>query len=376
MNSSIDPIFNSYKVKFNIMNELFESNNIKFSTNKKVNVFINLDSLIRTLTSENILRYLVNSNNENYLFQTRNFISNIFNLAAHYRRYFSARHIYSDIYLYMTFPFKKDEMDSDVYIPEYRKDYSYLLNKPSASVLTQTIIDSITMAQIIDDYIEGVYLITTNKMETSLIPGIINDKLSDTESDNLLITKDKYEYQYSNMGYTILRPKLGDESYIITQDNLMETLKKEFKVKNDKNISPSSYSFILCLLGDKFRNIPKMNKCGVSTLFNIISKSIDKNIINKSNNSIQVLSRLFKGENQMRCFNNFMVTDIKMQLKLLSMIDPIRIKNQLIDKFDNNSLLRLDVLFQDTPINIEDLTEALKFKYSTFKNNNIGFEWR
>src|SRR5574344_189362 len=99
MNSSIDPIFNSYKVKFNIMNELFESNNIKFSTNKKVNVFINLDSLIRTLTSENILRYLVNSNNENYLFQTRNFISNIFNLAAHYRRYFSARHIYSDIYL-------------------------------------------------------------------------------------------------------------------------------------------------------------------------------------------------------------------------------------------------------------------------------------
>ena len=376
MNSSIDPIFNSYKVKFNIMNELFESNNIKFSTNKKVNVFINLDSLIRTLTSENILRYLVNSNNENYLFQTRNFISNIFNLAAHYRRYFSARHIYSDIYLYMTFPFKKDEMDSDVYIPEYRKDYSYLLNKPSASVLTQTVIDSITMAQIIDDYIEGVYLITTNKMETSLIPGIINDKLSDTESDNLLITKDKYEYQYSNMGYTILRPKLGDESYIITQDNLMETLKKEFKVKNDKNISPSFYSFILCLLGDKFRNIPKMNKCGVSTLFNIISKSIDKNIINKSNNSIQVLSRLFKGENQMRCFNNFMVTDIKMQLKLLSMIDPIRIKNQLIDKFDNNSLLRLDVLFQDTPINIEDLTEALKFKYSTFKNNNIGFEWR
>ena len=86
MNSSIDPIFNSYKVKFNIMNELFESNNIKFSTNKKVNVFINLDSLIRTLTSENILRCLVNSNNENYLFQTRNFISNIFNLAADYTR--------------------------------------------------------------------------------------------------------------------------------------------------------------------------------------------------------------------------------------------------------------------------------------------------
>ena len=71
MNSSIDPIFNSYKVKFNIMNELFESNNIKFSTNKKVNVFINLDSLIRTLTSENILRCLVNSNNENYLFKRK-----------------------------------------------------------------------------------------------------------------------------------------------------------------------------------------------------------------------------------------------------------------------------------------------------------------
>ena len=192
MNSSIDPIFNSYKVKFNIMNELFDSNNIKFSTNKKVNVFINLDSLIRTLTSENILHCLVSSNNEKYLFQTRNFISNIFNLAAHYRRYFSARHIYSDIYLYMTFPFKKDEMDSDIYIPEYRKDYSYLLNKPSASVLTQTIIDAISMAQIIDDYIEGVYLITTNKMETSLIPGIINDKLSEIETDNLIITKDKY----------------------------------------------------------------------------------------------------------------------------------------------------------------------------------------
>ena len=79
MNSSIDPIFNSYKVKFNIMNELFESNNIKFSTNKKVNVFINLESLIRTLTSENILRYLVNSNNENDLCQTKNLISNIFN---------------------------------------------------------------------------------------------------------------------------------------------------------------------------------------------------------------------------------------------------------------------------------------------------------
>ena len=87
MNSSIDPIFNSYKVKFNIMNELFESNDIKFSTNKKVS--FSILNLGRCLTSENILRCLVNSNNENYLFQTRNFISNIFNLAAHYRRYFS-----------------------------------------------------------------------------------------------------------------------------------------------------------------------------------------------------------------------------------------------------------------------------------------------
>ena len=48
MNSALDPLFNGLKVKYDLLDDIFRKNDITIKS-KDVNIFIDLDSLFRSI---------------------------------------------------------------------------------------------------------------------------------------------------------------------------------------------------------------------------------------------------------------------------------------------------------------------------------------
>ena len=92
----MDPLFNMFKIRFTILDNIISSNN-DIKPDDKINVFINVESILKLFMNIKMEEYLRVSNEERVL----EFISNLINLAAHYRLYFSKNKLYSRVYLIM-----------------------------------------------------------------------------------------------------------------------------------------------------------------------------------------------------------------------------------------------------------------------------------
>lgn len=77
----MDALFNMFKVKFDKLDELISKHCTELTRDSRVNLFINLEPIIKKLAGANIEDYLkVRTEEKSY-----EMISNIINLASHYR---------------------------------------------------------------------------------------------------------------------------------------------------------------------------------------------------------------------------------------------------------------------------------------------------
>lgn len=349
----MEAIFNMFKVKFTKLDELLTEHCKDITRDSKVNVFINLESLIKNLACPGVEDYLRLKNNE----RTFEMISCIINVAAHYRWFFTKNKLYSRVFLYMNYPFKTYQKNRIVN-PDYRSYYQEKYTKnPNYFILTDVLNEAIPFTKIILEYIEGVYFIQSEHMESSLIPYVITKESGDNYI-NLLVTKDNYEYQYVNKDFYIIRPK-QDESYIVTKDNLFDHFKKELKVESDLTVDSRYFPFIFSLLGDKNRNIEKIKRIGIANILKTINKALKENIICKDVFNINILSEIIKDEYRPLLLNNFYCVDLDIQQQMLNIKDTYTITSQLVDKFDNEHLKRInDEYFKEYPIYLLEMLEA------------------
>jgi hypothetical protein len=283
----MEVIFNLFKVKYTKLDELLSKYCTNVDPHSLVKVFINIEPIIRKLSSSNIEEYLRVKTEE----RSFDMISNIINLASHYRLFFTKNKLYSKVYLYVSYPFSKSFFKNRLIIPEYRSYYEHKYSKnPNHFVLSEVLTSAIPFTKIILEYIEGVYLIQSEHIESSLIPHIITNN-QEEKSINFIISTDKYDYQYANKNFYIIRPKQND-SYIVTKDNIIENLKYEEKVLSDINVDSRYYTFILSLLGDKYRNIEKIKRVGLANIIKMINKALKENIISDDVFNINILSNL------------------------------------------------------------------------------------
>lgn len=355
----MDVIFNLFKIKYTKLDELLTKHCTTLKPNSNINLFINFESLMKKLYNSNIMEYLkVCKNKEEEI------ISNIINLAAHYRLFFSKNKIYSKIYFYMGFPFKS-HYKNKLINPDYRKLYNEKYSKGNEIfVFSELLNNTIPIVKIIFEYIEGVYFINSNLIEPSLIPYIIT-KDSMNNTFNLILSKEKYDYQYVNKDFYLLNPK-QENSYIIDSQNIIENVKIDNKVYNDLTVSSKYLSFILSLLGDKYRNIEKIKSIGLSGVIKSINKAIEQNKIGENVFNINILSNIIKEEYRKDLLNNFYCTDIDTQYSMLNIKDIYSITEQLIDKFDNVQLKKLnDQYFINSPIYLMELMSGNKLKNQT-----------
>ena len=350
--SVLDLYFNMFKIKYSKLDELLV--NIPFDKGEEIIIFINLESILKKITS-------TITDRENMLVSSkRNIIltSCVFNLIAHYRYYFYKKSICSRIYVY-----GPESIDMNYLNREYNKDYRthmMLLNTEQTTSIGKTYEDSIKMIKTMLNYVEGVNFITSGIIEPSVIPLIITNYLKTDNKKNFIITDDRYDYQYIKDYFMILKPRM-EKSIVIDHGNIMEVLKERTKCNNIPNPEINFLPFIISILGDKYRNIDKIKGMGISRIFKEIDKGLKNNLVTNDINNINSLSCLINETYHNDFLINYMTTSIYEQYKKLSDVELKYITNQIIDKYDGGYMKVVNnEYFIDNPLNIIEINSGIK----------------
>lgn len=348
-----DSLFNMYKIKYVDLKELIIGNCKELKSNSTINVFINLEMIIRKMTNPNILNYMNTSKVDKY----KDVIAQVINLIAHYRKFFTGNRHKNNIYLYMGYPFNNNYDNTDI-LSTYRNSYCNKFTKETnVGYLTITLNNSIPIIRDICEYIQGVNIVYSNSIEPSLIPYTIYDKFNKADV-NLILTNDIYDFQYVNIdSFYCIRIGKGYH-YIVNKDNCIERLKMEEKIYNSNlnKVTSNQLSFVLSLIGNKKRDIPKIPKIGLSTALKLIQEGIDKNIISQDTSNFNILCELIPSAIIDKVAGNYLVTDIFNQYNNHSNGYFKYVRDFIIDRFDNASLRELsDKYFIETPLMVEEL---------------------
>lgn len=344
--------FNMFKIRYLLMDELLKE--IEFEDGEEINVFINIENVLKKITStiedkEN----MITGPKRNLLLT-----SCVFNLIAHYRNYFNKKKVCSKVYLYG--PEDEDvNYVNKVYNSSFRSN-SPLLNRDKTTSIGNTYKNSIKMMKTILSYVEGVYFITTGIIEPSLLPHIVVNDVDKNNKKNFMISDDRYEYQYTQQDFYILKPRL-EKSILISKDNVMDVIKYKTKCTNVENPDINFLPFIISVLGDQYRNIDKIKRMGVSSIYKVINKGIDNNIINSSVSNINSLLQVIEEKNHNDVTINYLTTSINEQYKRTNSADIRYIKSQIFDKYDSGYLNELnEEYFMEFPLSVIEINRGIK----------------
>lgn len=319
----LEMLCNTCKVKFEYMDNLGVYSNIKHHINTKI--FINLDMVIKKIFTDDVETEIrsMNKNDAALLI-----LSNIINIAQHYRLYFLQYKQECEVYLYRNYPYGTYEnMDIN---NRYREDYFFnVYQNINYTGIRKAIDKGEEVLEIIIKYIENVYLCNTSSFDSSIIPYIIYRNKS-KDCNWIIVSNDKYDYQYINYGFSIIHPK-GKNSMLINSKNVFSKKIEEFNT--------GMMSFILSCIGIKGRNIPNIKKgYGISRITKLISKAIDNHEINSNTDNIDLLISILPDEIQQIAYDNYKTIDVNYQYELLSESDKLHISLNEVNSFDRNAM--------------------------------------
>lgn len=358
--NTFDPFsvcFNILKMKYKDYDESLTSKNF-LVPNDKINVFINLETIYKHLSMIMDL--------EKKIVIQRDFdeimISNILNLAAHYKRFFVNNGLDTKVYLYNT-DFNSDEFDQFKYNEDYRSYYLVKFNdNPKFALLTERL-----KGQILPDvktyceFIPNVYYISAKNIEGSLVPYIIS-KL-DTSRKNLIIGGELYDTQYSIIpnfvNHYIKRSFNVNAIYSDTKGYLKDILKKDDSYLSmvDMFNNYNMYCTLMSVIGDKSRSIDGVTGCGPKTLQKYIDAGIAQHIIQNETTNPEILGDIFH-DNEMKeeFVNNFYCSSIIPMYNELTNAQECSIAQQILDRIDINTLQLLNTTkFYNHPLLLEGL---------------------
>ena len=339
--------FNMMKIKYNEYDKILTNANF-LQEHDKINVFINLETVFKYLT-------MISDLEKKLILQKQYptiFISNILNLSAHYKRFFISNGLDTRIYLYHTY---NDEYRS-YYIIKYNNNpkFVYMTDGLKSSILPET--------KSISEFIPRVYYISSHNIEGSLVPYIIGE--DDKTRKNLIITGEFNETQYSlipNYFCSYIHTGLGNRNIC---NNIPETLEEiTKKTNNDLDSFCNTYSHygtycsLLSVLGDRTRSVDGLNGIGPKILEKYIQQGLIRNEIQLSTTNPNMIGNIFHDEDIKEEFiNNFYCMSLIDMHKELSTSNILGILNQRKDRFDNESLIKLNATkFYNYPLTLEAL---------------------
>lgn len=322
----------------------------------KVNVFINFESVMGNISCIKDVDKKMVLEREFDTIMT----ADILNLLAHYKRFFRQNNLETRVFLYST-DLTSSKFNNFTYNEDYRSYYLMkYMNNPRFSYLGEELVDKILPdTKKIAEFISNVYIITAPNIEGSLIPYIIGNM--DKSYKNLIITNDIYDTQYQlidNYLCHFIRKSYTGSTISCTMEKTLKCIFKD-KVEEDYSIFNKApyYLLLLSCVGDKKRSIEPIKGIGVKTIIKLINRGISESIITDKTDNIELLKHIMSPDYQEDLVNNFKCIDIREQYDILSKEDIYNIEKQLIDRFDNGSLLKLNATrFFNHQLMLEELT--------------------
>lgn len=351
--------FNTMKMRYTELDEVLTSRSFLRPTDK-VNVFINLESIYKNISLVQDL--------EQKIFLQKDFktiiISNILNLAAHYKHFFVANHMDVRIYLYQT-DFKSDNFSQRRYNEDFRTYYLIKFNQnPKFSYFTDLLKDEILdELKIYCTFIPRVYFINSYNIEGSVIPDVIAS--DDSSRKNIIIGNDIFESQYSfkqNFMYIYIWKNMGKSCVLKDPYDYLSSLFKKSRddIKNNYGYLNNFgiYASLLSVIGNRDRSIDGVSGIGPVKLASNINELINKNIINQKTTNPLMISKFIHDDNIRSQFvNNYYCTSVYCLDEDVSHADCISILSQRKDKLDMNSLITLNnTTFRFHPLLLDALS--------------------
>ena len=360
----MDFIYNGFKIRYLKLNELFRS--LELSGVKSVTLYINLESVLNPLHQKSYEEYLTSCASDGVMEEYKRIIANIINIAAHYRLYFTRERVFSNIVFYYN-DFDDPKYNNAVHVKKYRKWYHDMYNDKKYDKINDIIRGAIEYCHKIVDFIDSVFILHTNRLDSSLIPYICMDDKRVKSDLNIILTKDIYDWQYVNHDFLILVPK-GDNSLALTNKTLMKYLiyKNDITDKVKLTISPRLYGFILSVMGNKKRNLDKVKGIGFKKLYKELERLYIGDYLSDEYPTcynIEYLNELIKSTNGFYDIgvrdlitDNFYCIDIEKQINISDWDNNDLILSGLVNRYDNNGLKRLnDKTFSEHPLNLVEL---------------------
>lgn len=355
--NSFSVCFNMLKMRYMEYDKTIDDSGF-ICPDDKVNVFISYETILSNLSRVKDI--------DKKLILEREFptilTAETLNIMAHYKRFFRKNGLETRVFIYYS-DLQSNLFNNEKYVDDYR---SYYLNKfmsnPRYSYLGDTLVNTILPDVItISQFIPNVYFIKATNIEGSLIPLIISQ--IDTSYRNFIITGDIYDtqYQYDNNFFVHYVRKNNSGSSITT--DIKKTISVILKEQNENDIpefiykNKQFYYLMLCSNGNKVRCIEPIKGIGYKSVIKYIENGISNGIITENTEHIELLMKIFPEDIQKKILNNYLAVNIYEQYKELSNVDIYNIQKQLIDRFDNNSLLTLNsTKFYHHPLMLQELT--------------------
>lgn len=365
--TNIDAIFNLRKVKFSKLDVLFSDLEIKEMV-QKVNIFINLESLFRKIHNKYVEEQLIALQKKELKEFHMNLISNVLNLAAHYRLYFNKNKIGTNIVFYIQEMDKYVNLNNVQYCKNYRKSFiRKYTDHPELVTVNNVIRSTLNALDTIVTYVEDVYLVSSDRVESSVIPlALIDGKVLDGNL-NLMVTTDPYDMQYVNKNFIIIYPA-GEESMIVTKKNLFDVFRINEILTVEGSLPTYLLTFILSVIGDKNRGIDKVKGTSFNKVFKTLLKVYDKLGITEDDYiGFEELVSAIKDDpndpngNKKRVVDNYYATDLSSQVRMISKVQMNHLTDCLTNTYESGALTGInDKYFSTAPINVRELTQYKK----------------
>lgn len=355
-----------YKIKHATLDRL----GILDPTKNRVHIYINLESVFNKLINPRVNNYLMASikREEDKAALKLMLISHVINLAQHYRLYCAKHGKESRIILYWNYPTSSDYLNRK-YILEYRSYYNHkMFRNEDCAFLTECIKEAFHILEKMVNFINEVYLISGGELESSVIPLVMEKEVyaDYTErTQKIIISDSKYDFQYVNHGFTVVE-SAKDKSVVVTTGNVIELLKERMGIKSILSVPNSLIPFVICLLGDRYRNIPKLAGVGLSTILKMANMAIQNHLITETTKDVDMLTEIIADNYKEQFRKNYLCTNIEYQLKEANPYVVSKIRGQVIDRFDDRTLKEMnEKYFLHCPIMlVETKTNQVMGTYS------------
>lgn len=345
----------SFMLKWHLLDQHIHNHLYKILPGDDVNVFINLECILKNLNMQKGLNTLIQFKKQQVVLELE---SAILNLMANYRMYFQKEKCNVKLYFYFT-DLSENKQQMEIYNKYYRNFYHnrYMTNpqfKSMGNLMNEIIIPEL---ELILTYVNNCYLLKSKTFDSSIIPYIVS---TFSNSKNVIITGDIFDTLYMlnpNFLVIYIKRKYGNFEVTSSIDCTVQSIVKD-ESPFDLSIFNSEmyYRLLLSIKGSKIRNIKSAKGFGYGKFMKILKQGIENNVILKDFESLDSIIQLFPETYREDIKNAFKCTSIDTQYSLLSESDIDNIKMQIVDKEDRQSLESLNNRrFLEFPINLPGL---------------------